>query len=537
MYKKTPFLLFGKEYLLLIISVIIFSIINILMAPNIHMSYRIVTFTLSLLFLKAIRLTALRIILALPLLFLCSADISLSLYSWFTFKTPFNDGFAASTLESNPIEMFAMLGVYIRFVIICLALLVLFILAIRPAQGKMISKKTTGILLIVICAIALISSFKFVQKRPVNEGAKAELKVAARFTTYMPFFNMSYFLTAIQESQILKNISGAAPRYSLSVKDTGIDTYVLIIGESERAKNMSIYGYQKPTTPQLEAQKPYLKLFNQAISGVPFTSVAVPMALSADNIHNHNLTNYSDNIINLANQAGFHTMWLSAQTAFGNYGSSVTGIAMNAEDKLYIKGYDKELLPHLKTALQTPAHDKKLIVLHLYGSHEPACKRYPANETVFNKSNDIDACYDNSVRYTDSLLGEAFSLLKQNKASVLYFSDHALERDPRQSAPYFHGGITPSQEAYHVPMFIWYSPALARQDKDETGQVNAVFSTSYNDILIATWLGITDAQRGAFGNINAVIEKFAGDSSVLDNRYEKLDYHQLRKTAEEPLSH
>ncbi|MDN6088280.1 MAG: phosphate starvation-inducible protein PsiE, partial [Enterobacterales bacterium] len=85
------------------------------------MSYRIVTFTLSLLFLKAIRLTALRIILALPLLFLCSADISLSLYSWFTFKTPFNDGFAASTLESNPIEMFAMLGVYIRFVIICLA--------------------------------------------------------------------------------------------------------------------------------------------------------------------------------------------------------------------------------------------------------------------------------------------------------------------------------------------------------------------------------------------------------------------------------
>jgi len=537
MYKKTPYLLFGKVYSLLIISVIIFSIINILMAPNIHMSYRIVTFILSLLFLKAIRSTTLRTILALPFLFLCSADISLSLYSWFTFKTPFNDGFAASTLESNPIEMLAMLGIYIRFVIICLALLILFILAIRPAQGRMISKKITGTLLIVICAIALASSVKFVKKRPASEGASSELKVAARFTTYMPFFNMSYFLTAIQESQILKNISGAAPHYSLNIKDTGIDTYVLIIGESERAKNMHIYGYQKPTTPQLEAQKPYLKLFNQAISGVPFTSVAVPMALSADNIHNHNLKNYSDNIISLANQAGFHTTWLSAQTAFGNYGSSVAGIAMNAKDKLYIKGYDKELLPHLKTALQKPAHDKKLIVLHLYGSHEPACKRYPASETVFDKPNDIDACYDNSVRYTDSLLGEVFSLLKQNKASVLYFSDHALERDPRQSAPYFHGGITPSQEAYHVPMFIWYSPALSPRDKNEIGQVNAVFSTSYNDILIATWLGITDAQRGTFANINAVIDKFAGDSSVLDNYYEKLDYHQLRKTAEESLSH
>ena len=154
--------------------------------------------------------------------------------------------------------------------------------------------------------------------------------------------------------------------------------------------------------------------------------------------------------------SGFHTTWLSAQTAFGNYGSSVAGIAMNAKDKLYIKGYDKELIPHLKTALAKPGHDKKLIILHLYGSHEPACARYPSNEAIFDKNCDIDACYDNSVLYTDSLFGEIFSLLKQKNASVFYFSDHALERDPKQSAPYFHGGITPSQEAYHVPMFIWY---------------------------------------------------------------------------------
>lgn len=532
---KKSYLLFGKEYLLLIISVMIFSVINILMAPNIHMSYRIVTFTLSLLFLKAIRSSPLRLILAIPFLFLCSADISLSLYSWFTFKTPFNDGFAVSTLESNPSEMIAMLGVYLRFVIVCLALLVLFIFAVRPIPGKMPSKKITGTLILIICLIALVSSLKFVKKRPVNEGAISELKVAARFTTYMPFFNISYFLTAMQESQILKNISGAAPHYTLTVKDTGIDTYVLIIGESERARNMSIYGYKKPTTPQLESQKPYLKLFTQAISGVPFTSVAVPMALSADNIHNHDLKNYADNVINLANQAGFHTTWLSAQTAFGNYGSSVAGIAMNAKDKLYIKGYDKELIPHLKTALAKPGHDKKLIILHLYGSHEPACARYPSDEAIFDKNGDIDACYDNSVRYTDSLFGEIFSLLKRKNASVFYFSDHALERDPKQSAPYFHGGITPSQEAYHVPMFIWYSPVLEPRYQQEIGQVDSVYSTSYNDAAIATWLGITDASRGIFSNVNDVVNKFKNDSTVLDNLYQKLDYHSLRKTAQEPL--
>lgn len=112
------------------------------------------------------------------------------------------------------------------------------------------------------------------------------------------------------------------------------------------------------------------------------------MALSADNIHNHNLTNYSDNIINLANQAGFHTMWLSAQTAFGNYGSSVAGIAMNAEDKLYIKGYDKELLPHLKTALQAPAHDKNLsfctymVAMSQHVKDTPRTKPYLINRMI-----------------------------------------------------------------------------------------------------------------------------------------------------------
>ena len=84
-------------------------------------------------------------------------------------------------------------------------------------------------------------------------------------------------------------------------------------------------------------------------------------------------------------------------------------------------------------------------------------------------------------------------------------------------------------------MFIWYSPVLEPRYQQEVGQVDSVYSTSYNDAAIAAWLGITDASRGIFSNVNDVVNKFKNDSTVLDNLYQKLDYHSLRKTAQEPL--
>ncbi len=71
------------------------------------------------------------------------------------------------------------------------------------------------------------------------------------------------------------------PYFQLSVRDTGIDTYVLIVGESVRVDNMSLYGYTRSTPPQVEAQRKQIKLFNQAISGAPYTALSVPLSLTA----------------------------------------------------------------------------------------------------------------------------------------------------------------------------------------------------------------------------------------------------------------
>lgn len=200
---------------------------------------------------------------------------------------------------------------------------------------------------------------------------------------------------------------------------------------------MSLYGYTRSTTPQVEAQRKQIKLFNQAISGAPYTALSVPLSLTADSVLSHDIHNYPDNIINMANQAGFQTFWLSSQSAFRQNGTAVTSIAMRAMETVYVRGFDELLLPHLSQALQQNTQQKKLIVLHLNGSHEPACSAYPQSSAVFQPQDDQDACYDNSIHYTDSLLGQVFELLKDRRASVMYFADHGLNVTLRRRTSIF----------------------------------------------------------------------------------------------------
>ncbi|MEI9223570.1 sulfatase-like hydrolase/transferase, partial [Pseudomonas aeruginosa] len=113
--------------------------------------------------------------------------------------------------------------------------------------------------------------------------------LASRFATYTPFFNLNYFALAAKEHQRLLSIANTVPYFQLSVRDTGIDTYVLIVGESVRVDNMSLYGYTRSTTPQVEAQRKQIKLFNQAISGAPYTALSVPLSLTADSVLSHDI--------------------------------------------------------------------------------------------------------------------------------------------------------------------------------------------------------------------------------------------------------
>lgn len=489
------------------------------------MVQRLLFFVLTILVVKRISSLPLRLLVAAPFVLLTAADMSISLYSWCTFGTTFNDGFAISVLQSDPDEVVKMLGMYIPYLCAFAFLSLLFLAVIIKYDVSLPTKKVTGILLLIVISGSLFSACQFAYKDAKNKKAFSPYILASRFATYTPFFNLNYFALAAKEHQRLLSIANTVPYFQLSVRDTGIDTYVLIVGESVRVDNMSLYGYTRSTTPQVEAQRKQIKLFNQAISGAPYTALSVPLSLTADSVLSHDIHNYPDNIINMANQAGFQTFWLSSQSAFRQNGTAVTSIAMRAMETVYVRGFDELLLPHLSQALQQKTQQKKLIVLHLNGSHEPACSAYPQSSAVFQPQDDQDACYDNSIHYTDSLLGQVFELLKDRRASVMYFADHGLERDPTKKNVYFHGGREASQQAYHVPMFIWYSPVLG-DGVDRTTE-NDIFSTAYNNYLINAWMGVTKPEQPQ--TLEEEIAHYKGDSRVVDANHDVFDYVMLRK--------
>lgn len=514
-----------KSHWLLYLCVIVFGITNLVASSGAHMVQRLLFFVLTILVVKRISSLPLRLLVAAPFVLLTAADMSISLYSWCTFGTTFNDGFAISVLQSDPDEVVKMLGMYIPYLCAFAFLSLLFLAVIIKYDVSLPTKKVTGILLLIVISRSLFSACQFAYKDAKNKKAFSPYILASRFATYTPFFNLNYFALAAKEHQRLLSIANTVPYFQLSVRDTGIDTYVLIVGESVRVDNMSLYGYTRSTTPQVEAQRKQIKLFNQAISGAPYTALSVPLSLTADSVLSHDIHNYPDNIINMANQAGFQTFWLSSQSAFRQNGTAVTSIAMRAMETVYVRGFDELLLPHLSQALQQNTQQKKLIVLHLNGSHEPACSAYPQSSAVFQPQDDQDACYDNSIHYTDSLLGQVFELLKDRRASVMYFADHGLERDPTKKNVYFHGGREASQQAYHVPMFIWYSPVLG-DGVDRTTE-NNIFSTAYNNYLINAWMGVTKPEQPQ--TLEEVIAHYKGDSQVVDANHDVFDYVMLRK--------
>ncbi|HII2631324.1 TPA: sulfatase-like hydrolase/transferase [Escherichia coli] len=514
-----------KSHWLLYLCVIVFGITNLVASSGAHMVQRLLFFVLTILVVKRISSLPLRLLVAAPFVLLTAADMSISLYSWCTFGTTFNDGFAISVLQSDPDEVVKMLGMYIPYLCAFAFLSLLFLAVIIKYDVSLPTKKVTGILLLIVISGSLFSACQFAYKDAKNKKAFSPYILASRFATYTPFFNLNYFALAAKEHQRLLSIANTVPYFQLSVRDTGIDTYVLIVGKSVRVDNMSLYGYTRSTTPQVEAQRKQIKLFNQAISGAPYTALSVPLSLTADSVLSHDIHNYPDNIINMANQAGFQTFWLSSQSAFRQNGTAVTSIAMRAMETVYVRGFDELLLPHLSQALQQNTQQKKLIVLHLNGSHEPACSAYPQSSAVFQPQDDQDACYDNSIHYTDSLLGQVFELLKDRRASVMYFADHGLERDPTKKNVYFHGGREASQQAYHVPMFIWYSPVLG-DGVDRTTE-NNIFSTAYNNYLINAWMGVTKPEQPQ--TLEEVIAHYKGDSRVVDANHDVFDYVMLRK--------
>lgn len=252
---------------------------------------------------------------------------------------------------------------------------------------------------------------------------------------------------------------------------------IIVVGETSRAKNFSLNGYNRDTNPLLAKQQ---NLFNfQHVSSCgTATAISVPCMFSnmPRKDFDRGLADKQDNLLDIIARTGVNVLWKDNDS---NCKEVCNRVATEKIDKveppeLCPAGlcYDILLLNNLDKYI-TERTDDTVIILHTNGSHGPAYyQRYQMAQEKFTptcKTSQVDSCsqqelinvYDNTIVNVDYVLNGIIELLKKNSeqfsTAMLYMSDHGESLG--ENGFYLHGApysIAPKEQT-HIPMIFWLS--------------------------------------------------------------------------------
>ena len=258
------------------------------------------------------------------------------------------------------------------------------------------------------------------------------------------------------------------------------DTAVIVIGESAARAHLSLYGYERETTPELDRKKDELVVFKNVISAMPVTNYSLYYALTfktlSDQMHPR------ATIMSVLDRAGYHIDAYSTQENFGE--NSVSALFTQWHPKYHENEFDGCLIDDVREALAN-RKGPTLIILHIMGSHITYRNRYPESFNYFSEEkSDISGkeinplfleninTYDNSIRYTDSVLGSIIEELKTagGKNLLFYFSDHGENVETSFLQNY---RDAEKRDSYEVPFLFWFSPEYSASYPDRVAEAEA----------------------------------------------------------------
>lgn len=309
-------------------------------------------------------------------------------------------------------------------------------------------------------------------------------------------------LVKIGEDAVQKPEMHSGPRKNLTI---------LVLGETSRAQNFSLGGYQRETNPRLK-QDDVIYFANTTSCGTA-TAVSVPCMFSnMPRAHyDEELAHHQEGVLDILQRAGIRVLWNDNDG--GCKGAcdrvphqNVTDLNLTGQ---CIEGecYDEVLFHNLESYIDNLQQDG-IIVLHTIGSHGPTYyNRYPAEFRKFTPTcdtNEIQSCsqqqltntYDNTILYIDYVVDKAIKLLqsKQDKfaTSLVYLSDHGESLG--EDGVYLHGlpwSIAPETQK-HVPMLLWLSQDYQQRYgvSSQCLQQRAKTDPYSQDNLFSTLLGL-----------------------------------------------
>ncbi|TXK76995.1 phosphoethanolamine--lipid A transferase EptA [Mesonia sp. K4-1] len=252
-----------------------------------------------------------------------------------------------------------------------------------------------------------------------------------------------------------------------TIKDNTKSIAVLVIGESARSQNFSLYGYEKETNPLL-SKLTNLHTFN-ATSCATYTTAGVKCILE-----HKNSNKLYELLPNYLYRNNVEVIWRTT-----NWGQPPIHIK-NFQNKNDLRkgcngegcNYDENLLRGLKKQIAKSTKSKILVVLHTSTSHGPSYnKKYPKAFEKFKPvcesvelgnctSEELINAYDNTIVYTDFILSKIIATLEEFQeynSTMLFVSDHGESLG--ENNLYMHGipvAFAPAEQL-EIPFIVWQS--------------------------------------------------------------------------------
>ncbi|MBV7489793.1 phosphoethanolamine transferase CptA [Pseudomonas sp. PDM30] len=351
-----------------------------------------------------------------------------------------------------------------------------------------------------------------------------------------------YLETLAGMQDMLNSASKIPPLHNL--KDAMANTpatLVLVIGESTNRQRMSLYGYPRATTPELDKLKDQLDVFDNVITPRPYTIEALQQVLTFADEENPDLYLSTPSLVSMMKQAGYKTFWITNQQTMTKRNTMLTTFSEQADEQVYLNNnrnqnaaqYDGDVIEPFNKALADGA-PRKLIVVHLLGTHMSYQYRYPSTFDRFQDREGVPAgirddqlptynSYDNAVLYNDFVVS---SLIKDYARTdpngfLLYLSDHG--EDVFDSVGHNTLGRNenkPTAPMYTIPFMAWASPKWrATHDWNLVGDLSRPYSSSH---LIHTWADLAGLSFDELDRSKSLVsDSFKARPLMIGNPYER----------------
>ncbi|PZP90558.1 MAG: phosphoethanolamine transferase [Variovorax paradoxus] len=411
----------------------------------------------------------------------------------------FDRGMFANVMETDPAEARELLSAGMVLWILGLGVVPAVVIAMWPraSQGVVgtLTEKviTLAGLILVVGAILVFQSGSYISLF----RAHRDLRLQFVPTNYLSAVH-GYAKVKLKPKREIEQVSLGATRVASDPATQRPMVLVLVVGETMRAANLSVNGYERETTPLLAGRK---SLVNFGRTGSCGTATAVSLPCMFLDVgregYEDGMAFRRESLLDVLQRAGMDVWWLSNNSGCKGVCDRVQVVDVPASLPAGACGpggcQDNVLVDALKMRLESVQRDT-VVVMHMKGQHGPAYYlRYPPEFERYGPScrdNALDRCgpeqvvnaYDNAVSYSDYILDRTIDALQSQAnrvdSSMVFVSDHGESLG--EKGMFLHGmpyDFAPAVQK-EVPFMAW----LPQATRDRLG-IDATCLASRKDQL------------------------------------------------------